>query len=177
VDGSGVVSNVVGRRTGKRAQPTPGAGGWGLLRAVLREQKAGLIAGMVVAGPHVRAACARHLRDLEQGMGRGLRWDREAVSRAIRFFAEGLCLAGGQFEGRPFVLHPSQAFIVGSIFGWKRPDGTRRFRRAYIEQGKGSGKSPLAAGVGMYCLLADGEPRAEVYAAASMKSQAMGGTV
>jgi terminase large subunit-like protein len=52
-------------------------------------------------------------------------------------------------------------------------DGTRRFRRAYIEQGKGAGKSPLAAGVGMYCLLADGEPRAEVYAAASMKSQAM----
>jgi hypothetical protein len=29
------------------------------------------------------------------------------------------------------------------------------------------------AGIGMWCLLADGEPGAEVYAAASMKSQAM----
>ena len=132
-----------------------------------------VIAGMVVAGPHIRAACVRHLGDLEHGSSRGLHWDRKAVRRVVRFFDEGLCLAGGQFEGQPFVLHPSQAFIVGSLFGWQRPDGTRRFRRAYIEQGKGSGKSPLAAGVGMYCLLADGEPRAEVYAAASMKSQAM----
>jgi hypothetical protein len=27
-------------------------------------------------------------------------------------------------------------------------DGTRRFRRAYIEQGKGNGKSPSAGGIG-----------------------------
>ena len=51
-------------------------------------------------------------------------------------------LNGGQFEGLPFLLHPSQSFILGSLFGWKRQDGTRRFRRAYIEQGKGNGKSP-----------------------------------
>jgi phage terminase large subunit-like protein len=132
-----------------------------------------VIAGTVVAGPYVRAACGRHLRDLEQGSRRGLKWDKAAVRRVIRFFAEGLCLAGGQFEGQPFKLHPSQAFIIGSLFGWKRADGRRRFHRAYIEQGKGSGKSPLAAGIGMYCLVADGESRAEVYAAASMKSQAM----
>ena len=129
--------------------------------------------GTVVAGPYVRAACARHLRDLEHGARRGLKWDRAAAHRVIRFFAEGLRLAGGQFEGKPFVLQPSQAFIVGSIFGWKQADDRRRFRRAYIEQGKGSGKSPVAAGIGLYCLVADGEPRAEVYAAASMKSQAM----
>ena len=35
---------------------------------------------------------------------------------------------------------PSQAFIIGSLFGSKREDGRRRFRRAYIEQGKGNGK-------------------------------------
>lgn len=73
----------------------------------------------------------------------------------------------------PFELQPSQKFIIGSLFGWKKSDGSRRFRRAYIEQAKGQGKSPLAAGVGMYCLLADGEAQAEVYAGASMKSQAM----
>lgn len=84
-----------------------------------------------------------------------------------------LRLNGGQFEGRPFALHCSQEFIVGSLFGWKRRDGTRRFRRAYIEIAKGNGKSPLMAGIGMWCLLADGEDRAEVYAAASKKEQAM----
>lgn len=80
---------------------------------------------------------------------------------------------GGQFEGLPFNLDPSQAFIVGSLFGWKREDGTRRFRVAYIEEGKGNGKSPMVAGVGLYCMVADEEPRAEIYAAATKKDQAM----
>jgi phage terminase large subunit-like protein len=130
-------------------------------------------AGRIVAGPHVRDACARHLHDLKNGPKRGLRWDEEAADRACRFFPAVLRLNGGQFEGKPFALQPSQAFTVGSLFGWKRADGTRRFRRAYIEEAKGSGKSPLAAGIGMYCLVADGEARAEVYAAATKRDQAM----
>ena len=113
------------------------------------------------------------MRDKATCGARGLVWDDTAAQHALGFFPEVLKLAGGQFEGEPFALHPSQAFIVGSLFGWKRSDGRRRFRRAYIEQGKGNGKSPLAAGIGMYCLTSDKESRAEVYAAASMKSQAM----
>ena len=93
--------------------------------------------------------------------------------RAIKFFPVVLCLNGGQFEGRPFDLHPSQAFRIGSLFGWKKADGTRRFRRFYDEEGKGNGKSPLLAGIGLYCLLSDGEAQAEVYAAGSKKDQAM----
>ena len=129
--------------------------------------------GAIPAGPHVRNACKRHLRDLESGARRGLRWDRETARFACEFFPNVLRLAGGQFEGAPFRLQPSQEFIVGSIFGWKRADGTRRFRRVYIEMGKGNGKSPLVAGMGLYCMLCDDEPRAEIYAAASQKSQAM----
>lgn len=132
-----------------------------------------VVAGRVIAGPHVRNACRRHLDDLKHGPGRGLTWDVEAANRAIRFFPDVLRLNGGQFEGRPFELHPSQAFRIGSLFGWKRKDGTRRFRRFYDEEAKGNGKSPLLAGIGMWCLLADKEDRAEVYAAASKKEQAM----
>lgn len=132
-----------------------------------------VVAGDVVQGPYVRAACARHLKDLIEGPARGLKWDVVAANRAINFFPDVLRLAGGQFEGKPFDLHPSQKFKTGSLFGWKRADGTRRFRRAYIEEGKGNGKSPWAAGIGMYCLVADNEPRAEVYAAAADKDQAM----
>lgn len=132
-----------------------------------------VVAGRTVAGPHVRAACQRHLRDLVEGPGRGLKWDLKAANRAIEFFPDVLRLAGGEFEGQPYVLLDWQAFIVGSLFGWKGPDGFRRFRVAYVESGKGSGKSPLAAGVGLYGLVADGEPRAEVYAAATKKDQAM----
>lgn len=132
-----------------------------------------VLAGRIVAGPHVRNACRRHRHDLEEGPKRGLTWDVAAACRAIEFFPDVLRLNGGQFEGLPFNLHASQAFRVGSIFGWKREDGTRRFRRFYDEEGKGNGKSPMLAGIGLYCMLADGEARAEVYAAASKKDQAM----
>jgi phage terminase large subunit-like protein len=129
--------------------------------------------GRIVAGPHVRAQCKRHLRDLEDGHLRGLVFDRSRAEYALNFFPTVLRLNGGQFENLPFSLEPAQEFIVGSLFGWIREDGTRRFRIAYIEEGKGNGKSPLVAGIGIIGLIADNEPRAEVYSAASKKDQAM----
>lgn len=129
--------------------------------------------GERVAGPDIRNACARHLRDLEEGPKRGLTWDLSAANKAIRFYRTVLKLNGGEFEGLPFELLPWQKFIVGSIFGWKSSDGYRRFRVVYVESGKGSGKSPLAAGVGLTGLIADNEARAEIYAAATKKDQAM----
>lgn len=129
-------------------------------------------AGQVIQGPHVRDACRRHIADLERGHERGLVWDVAAAKHAIGFFPIVLRLNGGQFEGRPFELHPSQQFRVGSLFGWKRADGTRRFRRFYDEEGKGNGKSPMLAGIGLYGMFADKEARAEIYAAAAKKDQA-----
>lgn len=129
-----------------------------------------MLSGRIVAGPLVRGSCERHLRDLKR---KDIVWDLEAALRAIAFFPRILRLNAGKFESTPFNLEPWQAFVVGSIFGWRRPNGQRRFRWAYIETGKGSGKSPLAAGVGLYMLTADGEARAEVYAAATKKDQAM----
>lgn len=129
-------------------------------------------AGSIVAGPHVRNACRRHLDDLDRGSERALYFDPAAAARAIRFFETKLKLSEGQFEGKPLLLHPSQAFKVGSLFGWKRADGTRRFRRAYVEEGKGNGKSPIAGGIGLYGMVADGEAGAQIYAAGATKDQA-----
>lgn len=126
----------------------------------------------IVAGPHVRNACKRHLKDLEDACHRGLWFSHDSADYAFGFFEDVLRLSEGQFEGRPFELHTSQAFIIGSIFGWKREDGRRRFRRAYVEQGKGNGKSPLAGGIGLLGLSADGEAGAQVYAAAAKREQA-----
>jgi len=133
----------------------------------------GVIARRIVAGPHIRAACARHLDDIKNGGKRGLRFDYDLANRVIGFFRDELCLNGGEFEGLPFILHDWEEFIAGSLFGWIGEDGYRRFRVAYIETAKGSGKSPLIAGIGLYGLIADSEPRAEIYAAATKKDQAM----
>lgn len=132
----------------------------------------GVASGKIMAGPHVRNACKRHLRDLENAAERGFRYDGHEANESIAFFEECLYLNGGQFDGKPFLLADWQSFIVGSIFGWKRVDGTRRFRVAYIEAGKGTGKSPMCAGIGIKGLVADGEARAEIYAAATHKDQA-----
>lgn len=131
-----------------------------------------VVEGKVVAGPHIRNACRRHLDDLERGHERGLTYSVEKAERALRFFETRLRLNGGQFEGKPFLLHPSQAFKLSNIFGWLRADGTRRFRRAYIEEGKGNGKSPFAGGIGLYGMMADDEPGAEIYAVAAHRDQA-----
>jgi len=110
---------------------------------------------------------------MKEGHKRGLVWNVEESERAQGFYADVLKLNGGDFEGKPFELLPWQKFVVGSLFGWQGVDGHRRFRNAYIETAKGSGKSPLAAGVGMLGLVADNEPRAEIYSAATKKDQAM----
>lgn len=131
-----------------------------------------VLSGAVVAGPHVRNACRRFFDDLDKGSERGLYFDEEQADYAIRFFESQLKLSEGQFEGKPFSLHDSQAFIVGNLFGWVRENGNRRFKRAYIEQGKGNGKSPLAGGIGLFGLTADKEAGAQVYSAAAKKDQA-----
>ena len=94
--------------------------------------------GEILVGPHVRAACDRHFADLKSGI---YRWDQDAAQRAMDFFPEMLPLSKGEHEGKPFKLFGWQEFVVGSLFGWKRTNGTRRFRKAYIEQAKGSGKA------------------------------------
>lgn len=129
-----------------------------------------VVVGEIVAGPHVRNACRRHLTDLDRTDG--IWFDNDAAEFAFDFFEGVLKLSEGQFEGQAFNLHPSQAFIIGSLFGWKREDGRRRFRRAYIEQGKGNGKSPLAGGIGLYGMTAAGEAGAQIYAAAAKREQA-----
>ncbi len=130
-----------------------------------------VVEGRVVAGRLVRLAAQRHLNDLAEGEARGLRFDPDAAQHALDFFG-WLRLSEGEWDGKPFVLQPWQEFIVGSLFGWKKADGYRRFRTAYCEIGKGAGKSPLAAGIGLYGLLADGEASAEIYSAATSRDQA-----
>lgn len=131
-----------------------------------------VVAGKIVAGPLVRAACRRHLKDLIEGPKRGLKWSLPHVERIVGFFRDCLTLSDGEHDGKPFILTPFQVFIVGSLFGWLTSDGVRRFRNGYLEMGKGCGKSPLLAGIGLYMLMADGEAGAECYAAAVTRDQA-----
>lgn len=128
--------------------------------------------GEKVVGEFERLAVLRHVNDLEEGVNRGLYFNKKAAAKAIRWFSFLRHSKGKQFLGKEFVLSPWEQFIVHCIFGWKRADGSRRFRKAYISVAKKNGKTAFAAGIALYMLKADGEPRAEVYSGATKYTQA-----
>jgi phage terminase large subunit-like protein len=133
--------------------------------------------GTIVAAKMVRLACERHLRDLTRT---DLVWRQDEAQRVVDFFSDVLCLpeetaTTGKAQGAgpsPFILQPFQQFIVGSLFGWYGQDGYRRFHLAFLEMAKGSGKTPMCAGVLLYMLVADGERGAQLFTAAVTKDQA-----
>jgi len=133
--------------------------------------------GRIVAGPYVRLACRRHVQDRATGGRRGLAFDADRADHAIRFIETWVHLPDTlDADGTParFVLQPWQAFIVGSLFGWvDAKTGYRRFKFAFCEVGKGNGKTPLVAAIGLYGLTMDGNPSAQIYAAAADRDQAM----
>lgn len=130
-----------------------------------------VLSGRIPACEWVKLACERHLRDLETGHERGLWFDRDAAQLVIDFFGL-LKHSKGAWAGQIIRLEPWQQFFVWVAFGWKRADGRRRFRTLYLEVARKNGKSTLAAGLGNYLLVADGEAGAEVYSAAVKKDQA-----
>lgn len=98
--------------------------------------------------------------------------DLEAAQLAIDFFAECLHHVKGELAGQPFVLDDWQKAIVGNLFGWKQPDGRRRYREAFIYVPRKNGKTTLVAGIVCYVMFCDHEPGAEIYSAAADREQA-----
>lgn len=130
-----------------------------------------VVDGRIVAGKLVRRACERHLHDLAHGGERGLYFDAAAAEHVLGFY-RFLRHSKGEWAGQTFTLEPWQQFLFWMQFGWRRSDGLRRFRTAYKSVARKNGKSTLHSGTSLYMLLADGEPGAEVYAAATKKDQA-----
>lgn len=131
-----------------------------------------VVAGKVVACRWVVLFCQRHLDDLKHARRRGLYFDRDAAEHAIEFFYY-LSHSKGEWAGKPVELEPWEQAIVWVLFGWyRRKTHTRRFRAGYVEIARKNGKTLLASGLALYMLLADGEPGAEVYSAATKRDQA-----
>lgn len=109
----------------------------------------------------------------ERAVLHGCYFDEAAANRVAQFFPRFLRHSKGQWAGQPFYLLPWQEEgIIKPLFGWKRPDGYRRYRTAYIEIPKKNGKSTLCAGLALYLLTKDNEPGAEIYSAAADRAQA-----
>lgn len=127
--------------------------------------------GSICASKWVRLACKIHLSDLD----RSERWVFDAA------WANFACDVGSKYrhekgvkQGQRIVLEDAQIFIIASIFGWvDRETGVRKYREAFILMPRGSGKSPLAAIIGVIMAFFAAQPGAEVYCGANSIRQAM----
>ena len=130
--------------------------------------------GVRIAGKFEKLAVKRFLNDLkrqENDPEFPYSFNEERLNHVCSFI-ESLHHVKGKLARKHFILDPWQVFVVGNIFGWEDHDGIRRFTDAYIEISKKNGKSTLAAAIGLYMTVADGEVGAEVYAAAANYDQA-----
>lgn len=108
-----------------------------------------------------------------QAVEEGCYFDQEAADRVVRFIETYLTLSKGFKAGHPFKLLDWQKHqVIYPLFGWKRPDGTRRFRTAYIQVSKKNGKTVLTSAIATYMLVADGEESPLVVSAACTRDQA-----
>ena len=142
-----------------------------------------VVEGDISACRWVKQACQRQLNDLVKFKGKAspYRFNPKLADRSGKSFspADNLCAfierlphVKGPLAGQPIHLEPWQVFILTTVFGWVKPDGKRRFRRAYIEVPRGNAKSTLSSALALYMLAADGEGGAEVYSLATTRDQA-----
>lgn len=102
----------------------------------------------------------------------GAEFKPEVAQAVIDWWHANITHVKGELARKPFVLEPWQQSVVANLFGWIKPDGTRRFRRALFYVPRKNGKTPFAAGIILRLLFEDGENGAEVYGAASEYKQA-----
>lgn len=135
---------------------------------------ASVMSGKRPAGEHERLACQRQLDDLQRPASKKFpfRYDKAKAHR-ICAFAEKLTHVKGDKAGEKIHLEDWQCFILTVIFGWVHIEtGRRRYSKAYIEIGRGNGKSTICSVICLYMLVADGEKGADVYSFATKKDQA-----
>ena len=103
----------------------------------------------------------------------GYWFDTQAADRAVDFIERFCTHVKGDLGGKAFLLEGWQKDdIIRPLFGWKKPDGRRKYRTCYVEIPRKNGKSNLSAAIALYMLFADGEPGAEVISAAGDRAQA-----
>lgn len=107
---------------------------------------------------------------------RTARFDPARVDRVLAAFSR-LRHTQGEWAGLPLRPDPWQmAYFIAPVFGWVRRDSRRRWvrvvREAYADLPRKNGKTTMCGGVAIYLTCADGEPGAQVLAAATTKDQA-----
>lgn len=100
-------------------------------------------------------------------------YNPKKANHALEFIENYCRHSKGRFGGKRFRLELWQKALVAATFGIvHKITGLRKYRQVMIVIGRKNGKSTLAAAIGLYLQIADGELGAEIYACATKKDQA-----
>lgn len=102
----------------------------------------------------------------------GVYFDSGAIALDTAFI-ESFTLTKSTKSGRPepFRLLPPHRKMVCNLLGWKRPDGTRLYRRCYCSFARKNAKTQISAALGIDLLVLDDEASPEIYIAAKDREQ------
>ena len=88
-------------------------------------------------------------------------------------FVENYCKhSKGKMGGKPVKLELWEKAMLAAAFGFVDINGNRKYREVMLIVAKKNGKSLISSAVGLYLLVADGEPGPEIYAVATKRDQA-----
>lgn len=128
-----------------------------------------VVSGKILACQWVKLACKRFLDDINS---QDYYFDEKKYNTLTTFTGVMKHYSSGA-AGKPFVLEPWEDFIICNIFCLYRVDTRRRkYKTAHISVSRKNGKTTLAAALGLFSLIADGEPASSVIMAANSREQA-----
>lgn len=128
-----------------------------------------VVSGKIVACRWVKLACKRFLDDIKS---HDFYLDENKHNTVTKFMGV-LKHYASESAGKPFILEPWEDFIVLNLFCLYRVDTQRRkYKSAHISVARKNGKTSLASALGLFGLVADGEPAASVIMAANSREQA-----
>ena len=136
-----------------------------------------VVAGQVIIGEDVVAACRRFQRDLQrEDIELRMRDPDLAINimQTMLVHRQGEALDGTPMMGKPFLLEPFQIFIVVNLLGWYYT-GTqvRRFKEAFIELARKNGKTSLIAALAFAVGIIQRRSGSRIYIVAAALKQTM----
>lgn len=110
-----------------------------------------VVAGRIILGAEIVAACKRFMDDLQRDDLELRDHDPDlaiGIMQTTLVHAQGEDLEGRPLLGRPFILEPWEIFIVYNLLGfYYKGTERRRYNEAFIEVARKNGKTSFIAGL------------------------------
>ena len=129
--------------------------------------------GKEVVSYNVKRVYQHIIEDIIENEQSQWEYNHEKAVHVINFIEVFTKHSKGSMGGQPFILELWQKAMVAAMFGIvDKIDETRKYQETVLIVGRKNGKSTLAAAIGLYLMIADGELGPEIYSVATKKDQA-----